>query len=67
VFVLFVDLHPEFVRDSFLMRKRFNWAAGLLFAILIISLVSCQSGESTSKENVTDPNSSFSNPATRAE
>jgi hypothetical protein len=67
VHLVFVDLHPEFVRESLLMRKRFKWAARLLFAGLIISLVSCQSGGSTPKENITDPNASFSNPASRTE
>jgi hypothetical protein len=67
VHLVFVDLHLEFVRESLLMRKRFIWAARLLFAALSISLVSCQSGASTPKENITDPNSSFSNPSSRAE
>jgi hypothetical protein len=67
VHFVFVDLHLEFVRESLLMRKRFIWAARLLFAALGISLVSCQSGNSTPKDNITDPNSSFSNPTSRTE
>jgi hypothetical protein len=51
------------------MRKRIELVAGLMLALMTILLASCQSegakGNSNSKENVTDPNTSFSNPATR--
>jgi hypothetical protein len=40
--------------------------ARFILAALIASLASCQSGGgNTTKRNVTDPNTSFSNPATR--
>ena len=70
----FVGLHPPLVRDSFLMRKQFKWAAPVILAALVASLASCQSsgggvkaGNSTSNEDVTDPNFSFTHPATRNE
>jgi hypothetical protein len=53
-----------------LMRKQFKWAARFILAALIASFSSCQSGAGAgngSKENVTDPNTSFSNPGTRTE
>jgi hypothetical protein len=65
----FSILHLAFVRDSFLMRKRFHWAAQLVLTSLIASLASCQSGGAggnrTSNADVVDPNVSFSNPAKR--
>jgi hypothetical protein len=64
--LVFVDLHLKFVRESSLMRKRLKWAGRVLFAGLVIALASCQSGASTPKDNITDPNSSFSNPASRS-
>jgi hypothetical protein len=58
-----------FWRALFRMRKRIELVAGLVLALMTILLASCQSegakGNSNSKENVTDPNTSFSNPATR--
>jgi hypothetical protein len=64
-------LHPALVRDSFLMRKQSHWASRLIFAALIASLVSCQSGggggSSSSKSEVTDPNVSFANPGAHSE
>jgi hypothetical protein len=53
------------VRDSFVMRKQLNWVARFILAALIASLASCQGGGSSAKENVTDPNASFSSFATR--
>jgi hypothetical protein len=62
---------PVYIRNSranlFLMRKRTELAAGLILVAMVILLASCQSGggNSKSKEDITDPNVSFSNPATR--
>jgi hypothetical protein len=54
-------LHPPFVRESFLMRKVVAQAAGLILPGLIISLVACQSGGTSSKSaQMTDPNAVFS-------
>ena len=54
-------LHPPFVRESFLMRKVVAQAAGLILLGLIISLVACQSGGTSSKSaQMTDPNAVFS-------
>jgi len=57
-----------------MMRKEFKWAAPLILAVLVLSMASCQSGgggvksgNSTSKGDVTDPNFSFTHPATRNE
>jgi hypothetical protein len=52
------------------MRKRVDLAAGLILVATVILLASCQSGgrgNTTSKEDVTDPNISFSNLGTRHE
>jgi hypothetical protein len=47
-----------------------NWAARLLLAALIVSLASCQNGGDSEtnipKGQVTDPNVSFTHPATRS-
>ena len=54
-------LHPPFVRESFLMRKVVAQAAGLILPGLIIALVACQSGGTSSKSaQMTDPNAVFS-------
>jgi hypothetical protein len=50
------------------MRKQLNWIARFILATLIASLASCQSagsGGNSAKENITDPNTSFSNSAAR--
>jgi hypothetical protein len=53
------------------MRKQIELSARLILAAMMISLASCQSegggGNTTSKEDVTDPNTSFSKPETRNE
>jgi hypothetical protein len=49
------------------MPKKFEWAVRVLFAMSMLSLAACQSsGGTKSKDNILDPNASFSNPATRA-
>jgi hypothetical protein len=51
------------------MSKQLDWVARLILAALIASLAACQSGggggNQDAKNQVTDPNTSFSNPATR--
>jgi hypothetical protein len=57
-------LHPPFVRELFSMRKRIGMTARLIVLALMASLASCQSGQSggnaTSKADITDPNTAFS-------
>jgi len=61
------SLHLKFVRELLQMRKRIERAPRLILVGVIISLASCQSGGSggnaTSKQDVTDPNISFSKSA----
>ncbi len=47
------------------MPKQFEWGARMLFAMLILFLTACQNSEH-SKSNVLNPNTSFSEPDTRA-
>jgi len=46
-------------------QNQFEWGARMLFAMLILSLAACQNS-GHSKSNVLNPNTSFSEPATRA-
>jgi hypothetical protein len=52
------------------MKMPVLWAMRLMFAMLITSLAGCQSsgakaGNTTSRDDVMDPNISFSKPSTR--
>jgi hypothetical protein len=57
------DLHPPFVRESFLilMRTEIARALGLIVVGLMTSLAACQSGgTASSRAEITDPNTAFS-------
>jgi hypothetical protein len=52
------------------MKMQVLWATRLIFALLITSVASCQNsgtkaGNTTSRDDVLDPNISFSKPGTR--
>jgi hypothetical protein len=47
------------------MPKQFEWGAPMLFAMLMLFFTACKSSPQ-SKSNILNPNTSFSEPATRA-
>ncbi len=54
-------LHPQFFRESFLMRNEVARTVGLIVLGSIASLAACQSGGTASKTaEITDPNTVFS-------